>query len=79
MCNAATVLQENGLKPFSMRIREGLSVTNGTSVMTGIGIVNLIYAKKLLRWSVAASVMMNEIAASYDDFYGTGIKRGQAS
>lgn len=67
-CDAATVLKENGLKPFSMRIREGLSVTNGTSVMTGIGIVNLIYAQKLLHWSTVASVMMNEIAGSYDDF-----------
>jgi histidine ammonia-lyase len=36
--------------------------------MTGIGLVNLIYAKRLLDWSIAASVMMNEIAASYDDF-----------
>ena len=36
--------------------------------MTGIGIVNLIYARQLLNWSVCASVMMNEIAASYDDF-----------
>lgn len=51
-----------------MRIREGLSVTNGTSVMTGIGIVNLIYAQKLMKWAIGASVMMNEIAASYDDF-----------
>ena len=67
-CDTATVLRENGLKPFSMRIREGLSVTNGTSVMTGIGIVNLIYAQKLLYWSTVASVMMNEIAGSYDDF-----------
>lgn len=67
-CDTATVLEQNSLKPFTMRIREGLSVTNGTSVMTGIGIVNLIYAQKLLHWSVAASVMMNEIAASYDDF-----------
>lgn len=66
--DTADVLKENGLKPFTMRIREGLSVTNGTSVMTGIGIVNLIYAKQLLHWSIAASVMMNEIAASYDDF-----------
>ena len=77
LCNAATVLQENGLKPFSMRIREGLSVTNGTSVMTGIGIVNLIYAKKLLRWSVAASVMMNEIAASYDDFMAQSLNEAK--
>ncbi|MDR1880793.1 MAG: aromatic amino acid ammonia-lyase [Tannerellaceae bacterium] len=65
---AAEVLAENGLKPFAMRIREGLSVTNGTSVMTGIGLVNLIYAKRLMAWSVIASVMMNEIASSYDDF-----------
>ena len=64
----ARVLEKNHLKPFSIHIREGLSVTNGTSVMTGIGIVNLIYARQLLNWSVCASVMMNEIAASYDDF-----------
>ena len=67
-CNAQDVLKENSLNPFSMRIREGLSVTNGTSVMTGIGIVNLIYAQKLIHWSTVASVMMNEIAGSYDDF-----------
>ena len=64
----AQVLEKNHLKPFSIHIREGLSVTNGTSVMTGIGIVNLIYARQLLNWSECASVMMNEIAASYDDF-----------
>ena len=62
------VLAETGLKPFSVRIREGLSVTNGTSVMTGIGVVNLIYAWQILSWSIIASVMMNEIASSYDDF-----------
>lgn len=64
----ADVLKELGLRPFSMHIREGLSVSNGTSVMTGIGIVNLIYAKKLLHWATLAAVMINEIAASYDDF-----------
>lgn len=64
----AQVLEQNNLKPFTVYIREGLSVTNGTSVMTGIGIVNLIHAKQLLNWSICASVMMNEIAASYDDF-----------
>lgn len=65
---AARIFEENHLKPFSIYIREGLSVTNGTSVMTGIGAVNLIYAYQLLNWSVCASVMMNEIAGSYDDF-----------
>lgn len=66
--DTASVLKENGLEPFRMHIREGLSVTNGTSVMTGIGIVNLIYSRRLMQWAVGASVMMNEIAASYDDF-----------
>lgn len=64
----AQVFEKNQLKPFSIHIREGLSVTNGTSVMTGIGVVNLIHAYQLLNWSVCASVMMNEIAGSYDDF-----------
>lgn len=64
----ADVLKENNLKPMSIHIREGLSVTNGTSFMTGIGIVNLIYAKRLLKWSTAASVMINEVVSSYDDF-----------
>lgn len=57
-----------GLKPLKMYIREGLALTNGTAVMTGIGLVNVIYAKKLLKWALLASVLMNEIASSYDDF-----------
>ncbi|MDR0660432.1 MAG: aromatic amino acid ammonia-lyase [Prevotellaceae bacterium] len=66
--SCADVMKLVGLKPFSMRIREGLSVTNGTSVMTGIGLVNLIYARKLLQWSLMASIMVNEVVSSYDDF-----------
>ena len=64
----AEVLKECGLQPMHIHIREGLSITNGTSVMTGIGVVNQYYAEKLLRWETLASVWMNEIAASYDDF-----------
>ncbi len=65
---AKDVLEELGISPLQIHIREGLAVSNGTSVMTGIGLVNLIYAKKLFDWSVIASVFMNEIASSYDDF-----------
>lgn len=64
----AEVLKETGLQPIEVHIREGLSVTNGTAVMTGIGLVNLIYARRLLHWGIVASVMVNEIASSYDDF-----------
>ena len=65
---AAEVMAENGLKPLEMHIREGLAVTNGTAVMTGIGTVNYILAGRLLGWETLCSVLMNEIASSYDDF-----------
>jgi len=81
--SAKEALDAEGLKPCAVHIREGLAITNGTSVMTGIGLVNLIYAGRLLDWAIAASVMMNEIASSYGDFMsealnGTKHHRGQA-
>ena len=65
---AGEVMAENGLEPLQMHIREGLAVTNGTAVMTGIGTVNYIQTERLLSWEILCSVMMNEIASSYDDF-----------
>lgn len=65
---AGEVMAENGLKPLQMHIREGLAVTNGTAVMTGIGTVNYLQTERLLGWEILCSVMMNEIASSYDDF-----------
>lgn len=65
---ASEVLRAEGLQPMSVHIREGLCITNGTSVMTGIGINNLLLAKRLLAWGCVASALVNEIAASYDDF-----------
>ncbi len=65
--DAGEVLRINGLQPLQIHIREGLSLTNGTSVMTGIGIVNQFMAERLLDWSIAAAVWINEIASSYDD------------
>ena len=57
-----------GIAPLRLRIRDGLALTNGTAVMTGIGLVNLAQARRLLGWAVKASVMLNEIVESYDDF-----------
>ncbi|MCR5049526.1 MAG: aromatic amino acid ammonia-lyase [Paludibacteraceae bacterium] len=61
------VLAECGLKPMDIHIREGLSCTNGTSVMTGISAINQLDAERLLEWATLAAVWMNEIAGSYDD------------
>lgn len=65
---AGEVMAENGLEPLQMHIREGLAVTNGTAVMTGIGTINYLQTERLLGWEILCSVMMNEIASSYDDF-----------
>ena len=40
---------------------------NGTSVMTGIGIVNVIYTERLLNWVLKCSSAINEIVEAYDD------------
>ncbi|MDR2684321.1 MAG: aromatic amino acid ammonia-lyase, partial [Prevotellaceae bacterium] len=70
---ASDVLAENRLQPFKIHIREGLSVTNGTSVMSGIGFVNLLYSKKLLDFATLASVWINEITETYDDSFSKAL------
>ncbi|MBR1538557.1 MAG: aromatic amino acid lyase, partial [Bacteroidales bacterium] len=64
---AGEVMAQLGIKPVQIHIREGLSATNGTSVMTGVGCINQLLAERLLDWATLASVWMNEIASSYDD------------
>ena len=61
------VFKELGLEPITVKLREGLGLMNGTSVMTGIGIVNTIYTKRLLDWSIKCSSAINEIVEAYDD------------
>ena len=65
--DATEILHEHKLTPFAIRMREGLGLMNGTSCMTGIGLVNLIEAKRLLNWSTLISVTINEIFEAYDD------------
>lgn len=63
------IFEKKGLKPITVKLREGLSLINGTSVMTGIGLINVIKSKQLLGWSIAASAMLNEIVGSFDDHF----------
>lgn len=63
------VFKEVGLEPIKVKLREGLSLINGTSVMTGVGVINVIKAKQLLGWSLCASAMMNEIVAAFSDYF----------
>ena len=63
------VFNSLGIKPLSIHIREGLAILNGTSAMTGIGMLNIIQAQKLLEWSVLLSAMINEVVEAFDDHY----------
>ena len=63
------IFNKLGIKPLSIQIREGLAVLNGTSAMTGIGMLNIIQAQKLLEWSVILSAMINEVVEAFDDHY----------
>src|SRR6478609_4956181 len=53
------------LEPIQVEIREGLALMNGTSVMTGIGVVNVHHANKLLDWSIKFSGAINEKVQAY--------------
>lgn len=66
-CNTATVFSKENIQPIKIKLREGLALMNGTSAMTGIGIINIIYAKRLLNWSIFCSAAINEIVEAYDD------------
>ena len=61
------VFKTEQLNPIKVELREGLALMNGTSVMTGIGLVNTIYTRRLLNWMITCSSAINEIVKAYDD------------
>lgn len=63
------VFELENLTPMKIHLREGLSIMNGTSVMTGIGIINLVNARKLIDWSLKISCAINEMVSAYDDHF----------
>lgn len=65
--NSKDVFNSEKLNPIKVELREGLALMNGTSVMTGIGLVNTIYTRRLLNWMIACSSAINEIVQAYDD------------
>lgn len=65
--STAEVFKSLDISPVKIHIREGLALMNGTSAMTGIGIVNLIYSRRLLDWAIYCSSVINEIVQAYDD------------
>jgi histidine ammonia-lyase len=66
---ASKVFSEHSIKPLEIHLREALAIMNGTSAMSGVGIVNLIQAEKLLACSIMLSAVTNELMKSFDDHF----------
>ncbi|MBK5212176.1 MAG: aromatic amino acid lyase [Flavobacteriaceae bacterium] len=65
--NTEEVFKLENLQPIKVELREGLALMNGTSVMTGIGVVNVLYTRRIMQWMIKASSAINEIVKAYDD------------
>jgi len=71
------IFKETGLKPVELQLRDGLGLINGTSCMSGIGLLNVIYAERLIKWSVLIGAVINELVRSYDDSYSEFLNRAK--
>jgi len=71
----ADVYKEVKIKPITVHLREGLALINGTSVMTGIGMVNLIHSKQILNWSISSSMLIIEMVESFSDHFSKELHR----
>ncbi len=67
--DAKDVFQSLNLSPLKIYLREGLAILNGTSTMTGIGLINLVHSRNLLHWTLLSSSMILEIVRSFDDSF----------
>ena len=64
---ADEALREAGLTPLTIHFREGLALLNGTSAMTGVGVVNLLAARQVINWCILLSGTINQLVEAYDD------------
>src|SRR5690606_2138580 len=66
---AQLALENAGIEPFQIKGREALAIMNGTSAMTGIGLLNILHAENLLQQSILHSSILNDMMASYSDHF----------
>lgn len=63
------VLDSLGISPLNISLREGLALINGTSFMTGVGIINYINSKKIVDDAILHGCLLNELVESFDDHF----------
>jgi histidine ammonia-lyase len=67
LTDSADLFKKLNISPLKIKGREGIALLNGTSAMTGVGLLNIIYSKRILEISLLFSCMANEIMEAYDD------------
>src|SRR5690554_4228911 len=72
-----TVFNKEKLQPVEVKLREGLALMNGTSVMTGVGLVNVLHAKRIVSWMIKDSAAINEIVKAYDDHLSEALNQSK--
>jgi len=75
--NSGEALSSHGLEPMQISIREGLAIMNGTSAMTGIGIINLINAKQLVKIAIRVACLINEVLGTYEDHFSPSLNESK--
>ncbi len=73
--DCSKVLDEKGLLPLQVRMREGLAILNGTSTMTGVGLLSLLSARRALDHCLSFSAIINDLLGSYNDHFSEGLNR----
>lgn len=71
------LLKNLNIKPLQIHIREGLALANGTSVMTAIGLINTLKAKRLADVSISMSCLINEIVEAFDDHFSAPLNNAK--
>ena len=69
---AADVLASSGVEPLTLEAKEGLSLINGTQVMTGVGVLTLLAAERVVATAEVAG------ALSLDAICGTRLAFDEA-
>ncbi len=65
--SASKILRKLGLKPYTLLPKEGLSLINGTSAMTGIGSLVYLDASRLLSLAIHTGALALELVKGFND------------
>ncbi|MBI4138466.1 MAG: aromatic amino acid lyase [Candidatus Wildermuthbacteria bacterium] len=64
---SVAVLKECGISPYALKPKEGLSLINGTSAMTGIGALLCARAEHILSFAIRFGALSLELVHAFDD------------